>query len=623
MTGSGASVAPGAGAPSHLARDQSASEFSEVSFASTITEDQDLHYPPPMLAAASSADLLSAQSNHGTNGFSSTVTLIEPEADSAARSTRSFNSDNALHKSKQLSDGHHVDPEHKKSGPALSTIDETSAAAANGSSYTYADSYGLPSNGYVQDDDGARRYRQHMRIASPDLDEARYSPSTYPPTSEEDSEAKRVQQNLERWAAEERQRRKAQRSSRILSNRSYVSSGAGGLAHRLSILRPGGFATNVSNLGAGPSSERLADGPGASLSLPYNAPRGDRRRESTARRGSASSSTSGARGLGRSSSSSSLESSPSLGSMVSDDHCPNRNLPRIGSRVSSAQHPRSTSETSTRSYKAKDTIARDPFRDPSAMGTEEGSPELSRKRSSLKPTPTASRPIVTVGRASSMQRRALEAKYNTKGKGKGRSMPTIVATDTEAEAELEGLSSRMRADQRKNPFTSSQDHHGEAAATSMTIHQGGLDEDVAMEMEMAGKQGKGLNENGDLGESTLDTEGGSRPPPARTSTSSSKFRELGITEGDDWIVSVGRKIGKDHTRKMQVAQHPQRSDEGDDVRKPWWTELLCGCSRDYDDDEQVSLDRTRTEKAVQGTDLLILLPLHHLPEQAGRTNPME
>lgn len=110
-------------------------------------------------------------------------------------------------------------------------------------------------------------------------------------------------------------------------------------------------------------------------------------------------------------------------------------------------------------------------------------------------------------------------------------------------------------------------------------------------MELAGRN-KGLHNNGDLGEGTLGTDGEARPPPARTSTSSSKFRELGITEDDDWIETVGRNMGRERnsTKNMRIAQHASDDDdEREGARKPWWTDLLCGCSRDFDDDEQVSL----------------------------------
>ncbi|SPO49356.1 uncharacterized protein PSANT_07049 [Moesziomyces antarcticus] len=376
------------------------------------------------------------------------------------------------------------------------------------------------------------RTPDHVRIDSPDTDEVPYSPTTYPPISEEDSEAKRVQQNLERWAAEERQRRKAQRSSKLLANRN---------------------STNNNNLGAGPSSERLADGPGASPSMSY-----DPRLGAADRRGSGSSSAAAAQGLHRSASSSSFDSSQNTSS---------------GSGSSS----KGLGTTANGS-------ARNPFRDPS----DGGAPEVTlEKRASLKPQPTASRPIVIVGRASSIQRRALESGYNSKGKGKGRSMPTIVATDTEAEAEAEAEMGRVssRVDD-ENPFASVEDRQPRARTESSTmIHEGGLDEEVAL--EMAGRAQAELT-SGDIGESSLSTDQPIRPPPGRTSTSSSKFRELGITEGDDWIETMGRSLSKDWSRKMRIAPHADGDETAHEQRKPWWTELLCGCSRDEDDDEQVS-----------------------------------
>ncbi|KAJ1019636.1 hypothetical protein NDA18_006113 [Ustilago nuda] len=565
----------------HRAHDQDASEFPEVSFNSTLTDDQDTDLAVPAFLEASTSDLLPVELSNGDNNASSkyTTSQVYADPDGPSQSMKPASS----HKAKQPSNGHLIEQDHHKSGSLLTTIDETSAASA--SSYAYVDPYRSSANGYVHHD-SSRPYGGHVRVDPADMDEAPYSPSTYPPTSEEDSEAKRVQQNLERWAAEERQRRKAQRSSKILSNRNLTISSGGGLTQRLSILRSAGFNnTKTNNLGTGPSSERLADGPGADPSIPYNSNMGDRSRDSTARRGSLTSSTRGVQDLQRSPSSSSFDSSQSLGSLVSDDHRPNRKLPPIGSRVTSANHARDGSGGSSRSFNGAGSArlngsARDPFRDPSDRGAGETCLDLSGKRSSLRPTPTASRPIVAVGRASSIQRRALESSYNSKGKGKSQSMPTIVATDTEAEAD------ELTSWRPENPFASVENHHRGKAAISTTIHQGGLDEEMAM--EIAGRGARGLDDHGDLGESTLDSDHVIRSQPTRTSTSSSKFRELGITEGQDWIETMGKTQS---SRKMRVTEHAQERQE---ARKPWWTELVCGCQHDYDDDEQ-----------------------------AGRTNPME
>ncbi|GAC98092.1 hypothetical protein PHSY_005681 [Pseudozyma hubeiensis SY62] len=568
----------------HLARDQGASELSDVSFASTLTDAQDSDFTTTLQSEASTANLI----DNGAKPSYSSWADAEHSFDQPNSSVRSVGTSiPASHRGKQPSNGHYVDLEH----PKLSTIDETSAASA--SSYKNLDLYNSSANGYVQYD-AADRHQTRSRQDSHDSDEAPYTTSTYPPTSEEDSEAKRVQQNLERWAAEERQRRKAQRTSKIISNRNSTVATGTSLTHRLSMLRSSGFTAHTHNrLGSGPSSERLADAASASPSMPYHATLGDRRRDASARRESGASSTSGgggggaARGLHRPASPSSFESSHSHGSLVSDDQRPNKELPQIGSRVSSATHGRNVSGDSAGSsrdyaHRANGGV-RDPFRDPSEGVTAESSNPTSHKRSSLKPTPTALRPIVTVGRASSIQRQALEASHaNSKGKGKGRSMPTIVATDTEAEAESEDheFDSRYAGD---NPFASNQDHQKRTRTTSTTIHQGGLDEEVAMGMS---GRGKGLDANGDLGESSLDAGSAPRPPPTRTSTSSSKFRELGITEGDDWIDTLGQSMGRPR-RAMRVSRQAASDDDTDGARKPWWTELLCGCNRDLDDDEQV------------------------------------
>lgn len=559
----------------HLESDQQASKLSEISFASTLADAQHSHFNPALQSAGSTVNP-PLPSTWSRSDYS-----VDPPPGSIEPAGRSSSS-SASHKGKQPSNGHHIDPEHLK----LGTIDET--AAANVNAFTTDELYRSSANGYLRFDAGHHR-QGRGRTDSADYSEPPYSPSTYPPTSEEDSEAKRVQQNLERWAAEERHRRKAQRSSKIGSNRNSAVSGASGITHRLSILRSAAFSGNMhNNLGAGPSSERLADAASASPSVSYTTAFTDRHREAIPR--PTVTSSTGApdapRGLHRPASPSSFESSQSNGSPASEDHESNRILPRIGSRVPPATHGWHVGGGSAGDSDALDSVdsrhAHDPFRDPSQDDN------FPAKRLSLKPTPTATRPIVTVGRASSIQRRALETSYkDAKGKGKGRSMPTIVATDTEAEAEEYGPGNAS-----ENPFSSSQDRSRDQdwlqriRTTSTTIHQGGLDEEVAM--EIAGSTNK-MDTSGDLGESTLDTVVGARRAPARTSTSSSKFRELGISEGDDWIESVASGKAQQHgsTTSMRIPRRAQAGSDQDESRRPWWTELLCGCSRDQDDDEQV------------------------------------
>ncbi|PWZ00421.1 hypothetical protein BCV70DRAFT_160581 [Testicularia cyperi] len=487
-------------------------------------------------------------------------------------------------------------------GNPLGTIDETSAAGF--SSYDRA---ALPSSPPTSlSRRSGHQSKDRIRIDSAEYEESLYSPSTYPPTSEEDSEAKRVQQNLERWAAEEKMRRKAQRTSKILSTKGPSTAAAGGgLAKRLSSLRVSNYSNGTSSngLGSGPSSERLADGPSASPVVSYSPQLGRKADGLDSRRGSGSSlGGTGRNYLQRPSSVSSLESGQSYGSQGSDDR-PNRRLPPIGTRVdgaglrhsshgSNAQEGDKTLGTSASSRMLVGGEARDPFQDPSETGDSTYSSIIS--RASLKPTPTASRPIVTVGRASSIQRRALEASAITKGKGKARSMPTIVATDTEAEEASSGHGQNGTDAHAANPFASHDDpSHDLGIVASTTLHQGGLDEEVAM--DVAGQRRRGeSSQTGDVGESSLE-DTPKRPAPGRTSTSSSKFRELGITEGDDWIDAMGRGVAPKRSSRMRIdKQSRAAADEHDEPRKPWWTDLLCGCGTSYDDDEQ-----------------------------AGRTNPME
>ena len=229
--------------------------------------------------------------------------------------------------------------------------------------------------------------------------------------------------------------------------------------------------------------------------------------------------------------------------------------------------------------------------------------------------PTAFRPIVTVGRASSIQRRAIEAGLadRGKGKGKGRSMPSIVATDTEAGLydDRQGNSRSKNGSQgASNPFASAEDGlHGSGSSSevrtanggvSTTLHHGGLDEEVALELEgqrnrSAGAT-KGVQDEADLGESMLGMK--LAPQSSRQSTSSSKFKELGITEGDDWIDSMKKSSAASNGRNSNGnATRRSRQDEDEAPRRSWWTEWLCGCMRADDDEEQVSACFQRPEPA--------------------------
>ncbi|KAK0546481.1 hypothetical protein OC846_005248 [Tilletia horrida] len=80
--------------------------------------------------------------------------------------------------------------------------------------------------------------------------------SSYPPISEDDDEAREVEKNLERWAAEERQRRKALRQSRTGSL--LAPPAASALARRLSSLR-----RNPSSAGNGPTLARPPNADGS------------------------------------------------------------------------------------------------------------------------------------------------------------------------------------------------------------------------------------------------------------------------------------------------------------------------------------------------------------------------
>lgn len=210
-----------------------------------------------------------------------------------------------------------------------------------------------------------------------------------------------------------------------------------------------------------------------------------------------------------------------------------------------------------------DAPLRDPF-DETSSDDFRSSPTLRNN----KPTPTARHPIVTPGRAPSISRRS-SAPLSTRG-----SMPSIVATDADAGA---------NADLR-NPFRSDEGEKG-GAATSRT-GSGGYSMNSGRRY---GRESSGLRdvEEGDERESNTSPIGNSRSGDdvearPRKSTSSSRFQEIGIDgEGDAEAEEEKERADRERRRRGNK--------EEETPRKAWWTDWLCGCGAEPDDDEQVSL----------------------------------
>ncbi|EPQ27674.1 uncharacterized protein PFL1_04812 [Pseudozyma flocculosa PF-1] len=602
--------APESSSLRHADRSENTSGFSDVSFGSSMTADSD------RLAAA---PLVSDHGSAGDDGAKRHPT-IKPTASSQPAATKPA-----------FDDGRGWKAIGEPSSSKSPVLEDPLTPRANGhAQLPFSDDVqneaGRPSNGAASSSssphlDPHRRYgpvgsgktsangiRLEAAAGSSDLYEREPVDSYAAPNLDDDAaEARRVQQNLERWAAEERNRRKAARTSRF--SLGAPPSAGSNLARRISGIRSAP-RSSAAGLGAGPSSERLADGepisPSATLSPASPANLRFSRRDSAA--------SQFAQGAGRPDSISSMDSTHTQDELIRgplSGSIGGGGAGAAGSRISSygggagvrpsdsgplEDVPESESETS---HKGKGR-ARNPFEDPAEAADDiYRSPASSAALASKKPTPTAARPIVTVGRASSIQRRTIEAGMMGRTEGKRR-MPSIVATDTEASiAEGDEASG---AGAGANPFASAEDGGG---GISTTLHQGGLDEEVAMELNGRRRQyamtapapydGVQDDAGGDVGAGSMDVKLSNQP--SRVSTSSSKFREMGITAGgDDWMETVEaadqRARGK---RERERARDRERLRQRDQTEsRSWWTDWLCGCRR-ADDDE----------------------------EQAGRTNPME
>ncbi|PWN27716.1 hypothetical protein BDZ90DRAFT_170193 [Jaminaea rosea] len=435
---------------------------------------------------------------------------------------------------------------------------------------------------------------------------------------EGDDEAKQVEQNLERWAAAERQRRKAARSSRTNSLLGPpADSATTSLARRLSSFgrrTPSGPTTGLT---AGSNGRSGYDNDGSSSSA------------ENLRRFSATQSFSSA------------ESYLTEGSSVDSSIGSQR-----GRRTAAAMATGADRKGKARALDHEDGEGGDmgsPFSDPSegrrgSAGADDAAAAVARRRSVK---PTATRPIVTPGRAPSIRRTPAGTPS------------IIVATDVDASKGANEASSSSASPSSAggagptNPFLTS----NEAASANggnyplTAISETDQDEDDGAETTGSSSRTPKTSSSGAT----------ARPPPfARSATSDtistvttlqpssssrmsmSKFREIGLDdeEGSDASDDEYEARGGDSEERRRRRQIKSQVLEEDDVppvsslsygggdrqsispaqrarsqrrrdieaereaeedrqriregkgRQPWWTEWICGCGRVVDEDNE-------------------------------------
>ncbi|PWN33399.1 uncharacterized protein FA14DRAFT_156096 [Meira miltonrushii] len=280
----------------------------------------------------------------------------------------------------------------------------------------FTNNEGLKANGYARMDDGQTSGSASDRSAQKNdnrWDSTRYedeedeafsihdeeAPIQYPPFSEEEREARRIEQKLEKWAAEEKMRRKAKRSSRTASILGPPTASSNNrLSKRLSVL--GGLGSKNQPTLPEPVPAAFQDGDSTN---PYG---------SHEKRGSV------------------VGSSDAL-----VDHRGNRSsrwtregsTPTLEDVAESGQDENMYSSSISSSRKGKARELSDPFRDPS------NAPSPHRIK------PSARHPIVTPGRAPTMRHLADRKRMPSEG------MPAIIATDADEEKEAQATLARFQS----------------------------------------------------------------------------------------------------------------------------------------------------------------------------------
>lgn len=385
------------------------------------------------------------------------------------------------------------------------------------------------------------------------------SPIKYPPFSEEEQEARRIEQKLEQWAVQEKSRRKAKRSSRTASVLLTTPTNTGRFGKRMSAL--GQMANN--------SSGRSQQGQ-STLTEPTPAAFDDTYGNSTTVNGAAPYAKRNSIG----------STDALVGSGTSAFRDASASVTDLRSQKEGSVDSSVDSETMLASRrKGKGREVSDPFQDPQ--------PPSSYSK------PSARRPIVTPGRAPTIRHRALE-RARTQDNG----MPAIVASDADEEQEARNTLDR---------FNSLEDDPFQTASERATVV-------TAAEEPTTKQQRPTIKTN--VSSYTIGSTVEERSPetPKRKSTNS-RFNEIGLDNEEDaagWPMDDSGGESKEATtpRQAKGRKHAyngntmmdrihRKSDVGDEdeddddhhehlSRAPWWTEWLCGCGPPTDADLEQS-----------------------------------
>lgn len=373
------------------------------------------------------------------------------------------------------------------------------------------------------------------------------TPIQYPPMSEDDREARSVEQNLERWATEEKLRRKAARSSKTatlhLAKTATASSTNLHPDSNSDLTRtPSKLAKRFSHLGRLHKADTHRDSIGSA---------GSSGEEHSSRSSQMSGSLRSA---------STLEDVPEHGDWGETDAHEERRRRKGKERVPSDGNPFSdTSSTSEHTV----------------MG----------RSQSIKPTPK--RPIVTPGRAPTIRHKAIENARKSSGAG---TMPAIVATDTDQE-ELEIM--EMEKARLRDPFRDA----SEGDVSGSEKEKGSKRWSSAHVVLQHGDDGYDVKATAPPHSPSSITP--MRPSMLRKSTSDSRFNEIGLDdEGSPkgWPVEEEEEEIRSNQMRPQKGmswrQGPNSRLPHDDEygqgqrRKPWWSEWLCGCGDMQDPNEE-------------------------------------
>lgn len=231
--------------------------------------------------------------------------------------------------------------------------------------------------------------------------------------------------------------------------------------------------------------------------------------------------------------------------------------------------------------------AQSPFADPS-----ESSPQQ-QKRRSLKPT--ASRPIVTPGRAPSIRRTPADT-------------PQIIATDVDAQQQQSDRQQRRFSRNgtplaAENPFLS-------ASEAVQAAEKGGHYRPRTHEAIQEDERDIGMPSmtRATTWESVSSTTSAATTTQPSARYSMSKFREVGldVSEGEEEESVPAPELerrrqlkrvmtGDDESSTTRSGRYDRRHQEAEEDRRrvregkgrqPWWTEWLCGCGRVIDDDNE-------------------------------------